>query len=351
MTRKLVFVDIDGVLNSTAWARRRSLGQASNLEVTIDGRTRSHQIDVDAVALLDLLVRPGVEFVLSSTWRGDGGPERREYVERLLRSAGWRGRFIGSTPVLVDGSPALRRHAPSIRVDWSRSAQPTRGEEIFAWLAGEDLIEGWGTDVRIAVLDDDPDVAPLGDHFVHVDDEHGLRRCDVLRAWDLLGEVVVMVDDLVPRPTAKHACFRPGSCHLTVNGTSEAHLHALHEAARSCGLKRAWFQDHQLAAHYDLVASKQTQALDHGAVFIPARDQARERQRIRGSGDGWRTVDELAAFLSTTVATVESAIRLTGMDRASDVHVRGDGGARAYSPGVQAIVAREVRGRRGGDAS
>ena len=49
--------------------------------------------------------------------------------------------------------------------------------------------------------------------------------------------------------------------------------------AKRVGLRRAWFQDHPLHPHYDLVASKREKALAAGAVFVPAREQARRRLR------------------------------------------------------------------------
>lgn len=48
----------------------------------------------------------------------------------------------------------------------------------------------WGDDVRIAVIDDDPDIAPIEGHHVHVDADRGLRYRDVFKVWDLLGEIV-----------------------------------------------------------------------------------------------------------------------------------------------------------------
>ncbi len=85
----------------------------------------------------------------------------------------------------------------------------------------------------------------------------------------------IMVDELRVYPNAKHRCFMNGSCHLTVE-PPEA-LDALHEFAASIGMKRSWFQNHPLAAHYDLTAGKRAAAIARGAVFVPAMDQARVR--------------------------------------------------------------------------
>ena len=64
------------------------------------------------------------------------------------------------------------------------------------------------------------------------------------------------------------------SCHLTADHESE-----LHAFADLIGLKRAWFQGppgHRIG-HYDLTAHKRRTALDAGAVFVPAIEQARVR--------------------------------------------------------------------------
>lgn len=87
----------------------------------------------------------------------------------------------------------------------------------------------------------------------------------------------VMVDEFKlwlpkqPRP------FHEGSSHLTVDGEGAEHIEALHELAAAIGLKRSWYQDKSAVHHYDLTASKRELALRHGAVFVPAREQARQR--------------------------------------------------------------------------
>ena len=93
-----------------------------------------------------------------------------------------------------------------------------------------------------------------------------------------------MVDELVSYPHARHRCFRAGACHLTVDGSTPEHLAALHTFAARIGMKRAWFQDHRLAPHYDLTKSKRERALQLGAVFVSALEQARARIARREAG-------------------------------------------------------------------
>ena len=277
--RRIIFLDVDGVLNSTGYLKRVVAGEASKLEVEVEGRIWRHNIDVAAVARLDLLARPGVEWVLSSTWRGDGSDAARAHVGAALRVGGWTGTLLDSTPVLRR-SGALGRWAPSIHVDYSRGAQPTRGDEIAAWLAAAGLTS---ETANLAILDDDPDIAPLEQHWVAINEDVGLGFVDVLRAWSLLDEIVVMVDELLPRPEARLKFFRPGSCHLTVNGESEAHEKELHRVAQEAGLRRSYFQHHRVANHYDLTSSKRAAAIRHGAVEVPGTDQLLGARRRRSS--------------------------------------------------------------------
>lgn len=69
-----------------------------------------------------------------------------------------------------------------------------------------------------------------------------------------------------PRP------FHNGSSHMTADTLDE-----LHAMAARIGMKRAWFQDHPLAPHYDLTEQKRVRAMVAGAVFVPCREQARRR--------------------------------------------------------------------------
>jgi len=88
--------------------------------------------------------------------------------------------------------------------------------------------------------------------------------------------VAVFVDEVRRWPTGI-ACFAQGSAHLTADELEE--LHAL--AAR-IGLRRSWFQSGRVP-HYDLTPGRRERALAAGAVFVPAKEQARLRIRARKS--------------------------------------------------------------------
>ena len=86
----------------------------------------------------------------------------------------------------------------------------------------------------------------------------------------------IMVDELKQWPGAKPP-FDGGSCHLT------GPLPRLHDFAAALGMKRAWFQDHPSAPHYDLTPKRRAKAIALGAIEVPAREQARARVRARGA--------------------------------------------------------------------
>lgn len=58
-------------------------------------------------------------------------------------------------------------------------------------------------------------------------------------------------------------CFRQsgGACHLYADSLDE-----LHKFALKLGMKRSWFQEHDLCPHYDLVPAKRTKAIQLGAI-------------------------------------------------------------------------------------
>lgn len=87
--------------------------------------------------------------------------------------------------------------------------------------------------------------------------------------------MAVYVDELVVYPNAR-GIFRAGSCHLSADSAEE-----LHAFAAKIGMKRAWFQDHRLLPHYDLIASKRALAVALGAIEEGAIEGARRRRSCR----------------------------------------------------------------------
>jgi hypothetical protein len=52
----------------------------------------------------------------------------------------------------------------------------------------------------------------------------------------------------------------------------------LHEMAQAIGMKRAWYQDHTIVPHYDLVPTRRRKAIELGAVEYPLRKWMEEHR-------------------------------------------------------------------------
>lgn len=153
---RIIFLDINGVLNSTAFYRKRGLRRG--------GRIAS-LIDPDTITRLNrLLDATGAQIVLTSTWRrGD----LFEKVKDVFRVHGVHGEIIDVTPDMFHVKELAGRR---------------RGAEIQAWL---DVHEA--TCVYV-ILDDGNDMGPLITRLVQTDHAVGLQEKDVQRAIQLFEE-------------------------------------------------------------------------------------------------------------------------------------------------------------------
>jgi hypothetical protein len=139
MTRRVIFLDIDGVLAPISrWDRYGDIDPAC--------------VDV----LNEIVARAGAEVVISSTWRyGKTVAELQE----ILNGGGFTGCVLDKTPTGLLGAG--------------------RGEEIAAWLA-EHAVGGY------VIIDDHVDMGPLGAHLVQTHPACGLQPADVPRAIAML---------------------------------------------------------------------------------------------------------------------------------------------------------------------
>lgn len=109
--------------------------------------------------------------------------------------------------------------------------------------------------------------------------------------------MTVMVDEVRVWPHAKEP-FDKGSCHLMVeNHYARGAITELHAFAKRIGLKLAWFQGDTWAPHYDLTPARREAALAAGAVFVPAKQQARDRRAAR-------LAHEMTRLMTGPLATV-----------------------------------------------
>ncbi len=108
---KCLFLDLDGVVNSHDWFRRRVTEQPT-------GNYFERQIDPQAIALLNEIIEAtSAKVVISSTWRKN---HTLEELRAGLSSRGFRGEIIGVTCELNSA---------------------IRGREIQTWL---DEYKNWG---------------------------------------------------------------------------------------------------------------------------------------------------------------------------------------------------------------
>lgn len=154
---KVLFLDIDGVLNHDAQREARK-------RVPIEHRVEGDWIDPVCVARVQAICdRTGAVIVLSSSWREMVGFDR---TLKVLRAKGLTAEVIGQTPTSV---PAGK---------WLVVAL-TRWQEIQAWLEAHPEV------IQYAVLDDDAEGTPE-DVYVYTKFSEGITDAHVERAVDLL---------------------------------------------------------------------------------------------------------------------------------------------------------------------
>ena len=139
MTRRIVFLDFDGVLAPIRrWDRYGDLEPAC--------------IQV----LNEIVAGAGADVVVSSTWRYS---KTVAELQAMLDAAGFAGRVIDKTPLGPPGAD--------------------RGDEIAAWLE-EHAVAGY------VIVDDHPNMGALRGRLLLTDPGRGLQRADATRAIDIL---------------------------------------------------------------------------------------------------------------------------------------------------------------------
>ncbi len=140
--KRIVFLDIDGVLSSWSFLK-----------------THKAFIDPNNVKTLNKLKEYNVEIVISSSWGHDDGR-----TEKTLKNCGLELPIIGYT-----------EHFYS---DWL-----CRGNEIEKWII-ENCKE---IDYEYVIFDDEDDMLlRQKDNFINVNGEYGLTENDIQKAIDIL---------------------------------------------------------------------------------------------------------------------------------------------------------------------
>lgn len=173
---RVVFLDIDGVLNSEAFLRKldaqhRALGHVAppvpgveerkkivKRETTCECYRLENQIDDEAIARLNRLVaETGSKIVISSSWRKLLDPPE---LHRVLVGHGLVAEIIGETP---DGY-----HDQDLAAALGSIERIFRGHEIDYWLRQHPEVE------RFVILDDGGDMVMHKNRLVQTDCEVGL---------------------------------------------------------------------------------------------------------------------------------------------------------------------------------
>lgn len=172
---KIIFLDIDGVLNSNDWYvyRRDNVPMDS-----VHAQYPFYELDPRAVKNLNRLINEtGAKVVISSTWRlGRTISELQE----LLDSVGFIGEIVGITPHLSCKLPYEDKGGYTI----------PRGCEIDWWLKNEGEFQriNWSTEEQqkyidksivknYIIIDDDSDMLyNQREHFIHTSFMSGLTN-------------------------------------------------------------------------------------------------------------------------------------------------------------------------------
>ena len=160
---KVLFLDLDGVLNTHKWWRERP---PKHPEMTKFERDISpYNIGI----LNEVLAATGAKVVVSSTWRKNFTLKQ---LQEGLASVGFTGEIIDVTPDL-SGAPKPSGYL------WSARA---RGDEIEQWLSKMG-------DPRpvFAIVDDDGDMGEHKPRLVQTDHEDGLTEVIAVRLIAMLG--------------------------------------------------------------------------------------------------------------------------------------------------------------------
>jgi hypothetical protein len=159
--RKIIFLDIDGVLSPRWW---NSDKQSDNYGCLFDAK---------AVANLAKIVEEtDAEIVISSSWKDMGLVE----LQNMWRDRDLPGKIVDITPDYMSDELLLKEDSADMDYLYER------GSEIQGWLLlhGDDVS-------RYVIIDDMDDILPeQQSHFLQTDPEFGITNDDVKKVVHLL---------------------------------------------------------------------------------------------------------------------------------------------------------------------
>jgi hypothetical protein len=158
MTEKIIFLDIDGVLNHLDW-----MGDfPPSLDRNNESFWKNHLCPDNIKHLKSLVDKTGADVVISSSWRrAVPGEEPYKKIKEWLKDMGCDINIIGQTP--------------------QRLSYSERYVEISWWLS-----ENKDKPIDYVILDDISDFGPLQHRLVNTDPLTGLVEEDVEKAIQIL---------------------------------------------------------------------------------------------------------------------------------------------------------------------
>lgn len=161
---KVIFLDIDGVLNSFEKHADITLPHSEWCPETMNAFGITLDVFPEMVARVNKITsETGAKLVLSSSWRVGYLADYADVIIHLHNS-GLNGFIVGRTP-----------HDTTLN---------TRGKEIVKWFKehSDEKIESF------IILDDNDNMDPVTDRLVHTDHQTGIQDADVDKAIAMLDE-------------------------------------------------------------------------------------------------------------------------------------------------------------------
>jgi hypothetical protein len=172
VSRLVIMVDVDGVLEPfriKVLTNKNTQSSDWNPDMLREYGVELN-VDRDCVRRLNKLTdTTGAEIVISSSWRL-GNEEYWEAFKKALIIWGVRGHIIDRTPHLVYYLNQKGEYIQAL----------TRGQEIEAWILAHPEIENF------VALDDYPDLSPVEENSVHIDNKLGIQDNDLDAAISIL---------------------------------------------------------------------------------------------------------------------------------------------------------------------
>lgn len=175
MKGKVIFLDIDGVLNTKYWYTQMDRNTPKD--------KYGYTFDPNAVAnLKKILDETGADIVISSSWKCMGLPQ----LEEMWEDRGLPGKIIGITPNSVSDELLLNADIDNMELFH------IRGTEIREWLRKNSRRVN-----HYAILDDMDNMLPdQRDHFVWIDPDIGITDGNAVQTIMILNHLEYVKEDI-----------------------------------------------------------------------------------------------------------------------------------------------------------